>query len=251
MSDHTASSSLVVRLVFAGTVLAVLAAVTTMLSGFGVQRGWWDFGLGFMMLKWGAYSGAVAGILCFGGGMWASMSGRYLSAFVAAAGLLLSMIVMGIPWSWNHTVSQVPPIHDISTDLVLPPEFVEILPLRKFAPNPATYGGPEIAVQQREAYPDLTTLVIDRPIDQVFSEALDIIDHVGWSLVDASPIEGRIEATDTTFWFGFKDDVVIRIVSSNGGSRVDVRSVSRVGRSDVGSNAERIRAFLAAMTAQE
>ena len=247
MSDRAASSSLILRLVFAGTVLTVLAAVTTMLSGFGTRSEWWDFRIGFMMLKWGAYSAAAAGVLCFGGGMWASMSGRYRSAFVAAAGLLLSMIAMGIPWSWKQTVSQVPPIHDISTDLFSSPEFVTILPLRKDSPNSATYGGPEIAAQQREAYPDLTSLVLERPTDHVFAQAIDVIDHIGWELVDTSRSEGRIEATDTTFWFGFKDDVVIRIVSSNGGSKVDVRSVSRVGRSDVGSNAERIRAFLAAM----
>ena len=247
MSDRAASSSLIIRMVFAGTVLAVLAAVTTMLSGFGTRVEWWDFRTGFMILKWGAYSAATAGILCFGGGMWASMSGRYRSAFVAAAALLLSMIVMGIPWSWKHTVSEVPPIHDISTDLVTPPEFVAILPLRKDAPNPATYGGPEIAAQQREAYPNLSSLVLERPTDRVFAQALDVIDHIGWELVDSSMPEGRIEATDTTFWFGFKDDVVIRIIPSNGGSKVDVRSVSRVGRSDVGSNAERIRDFFAAM----
>ena len=204
-----------------------------------------------MILKWGAYSAAIAGILSLGGGLWASMSGRYRSAFVAAAGLLLSMLVMSIPWSWKHTVSEVPPIHDISTDLVTPPEFVAILPLRKDAPNPASYGGPEVAAQQREAYPDLSPVVHERPTDRVFSQALAVVEHIGWELVDASPTEGRIEATDSTFWFGFKDDVVIRILPSKGGSKVDVRSVSRVGRSDVGSNAERIRAFLSAMDVRE
>ena len=158
---------------------------------------------------------------------------------------------MGVPWSWKHTASQVPPIHDISTDLVAPPAFVAILPLRRDAPNPATYGGPEIAAQQRAAYPDLTSLVLARPTDRVFAQALDVIDCMGWELVDASMPEWRIEATDTTFWFGFKDDVVIRILPSNGGSRIDARSVSRVGRSDVGSNAERIHAFLDALASRE
>ena len=67
---------------------------------------------------------------------------------------------------------------------------------------------------------------------------------MGWQVVDANELEGRIEATATTFWFGFKDDVVIRIVPAPEGSRVDVRSVSRVGLSDVGTNAKRIRDFL-------
>ena len=67
---------------------------------------------------------------------------------------------------------------------------------------------------------------------------------MGWQIVDANAREGRIEATATTFWFGFKDDVVVRIVPAPGGSRVDVRSVSRVGVSDVGANAKRVRDFL-------
>ena len=68
---------------------------------------------------------------------------------------------------------------------------------------------------------------------------------MGWEIVDANPGQGRIEATDATFWFGFKDDMVVRVAPTETGSRVDVRSLSRVGRSDVGTNAKRIRAFLA------
>ena len=67
---------------------------------------------------------------------------------------------------------------------------------------------------------------------------------LGWEIVEASPSEGRIEATARTFWFGFKDDVVVRVTPSGDGSRIDVRSVSRVGKSDVGANAKRIRTYL-------
>jgi uncharacterized protein (DUF1499 family) len=67
---------------------------------------------------------------------------------------------------------------------------------------------------------------------------------MGWEIVDSDPERGRIEATATTFWFGFKDDVVVRVRPASEGSRIDVRSVSRVGRSDVGTNAERIEEYL-------
>jgi uncharacterized protein (DUF1499 family) len=67
---------------------------------------------------------------------------------------------------------------------------------------------------------------------------------LGWQVIDANEKEGRIEATDTTFWFGFKDDIVVRITPTAGGSRIDVRSVSRVGRSDLGTNAKRVRGYL-------
>ena len=74
--------------------------------------------------------------------------------------------------------------------------------------------------------------------------ALEAARASGWEIVAAVPQERRIEAVATTFWFGFKDDIVVRIRPAPGGSRIDVRSVSRVGRSDLGTNAKRIRAFL-------
>jgi hypothetical protein len=137
-----------------------------------------------------------------------------------------------------------PRIHDISTDVVTPPPFVAILPLRKGAPNPAMYGGPETAAKQRQAYPDLNTLVLDIPPAEAFDRALATARKLGWEIVAAVPGEGRIEATDTTFWFGFTDDIVVRIAPAGNRSLVDVRSVSRVGLSDVGTNARRIRAYL-------
>ena len=82
------------------------------------------------------------------------------------------------------------------------------------------------------------------PPDKAFEQALAAARKMGWVIVDANAAEGRIEATDTTFWFGFKDDIVIRVNPSDHGSRVDIRSVSRVGKSDVGMNARRIRKYL-------
>src|SRR5690606_17575541 len=141
------------------------------------------------------------------------------------------------------TAQSVPPIHDITTDIENPPEFVAIAPLRADAPNPVAYAGEETAAQQREAYPELASLERSEPASDIFAEALLVVDDMGWELVASNIEEGRIEATDTTRWFGFKDDVVIRIVQNNDGAIVDVRSKSRVGRSDVGVNAARIENF--------
>jgi len=87
-------------------------------------------------------------------------------------------------------------------------------------------------------------LLLPMPAAQAFTAAVQTAEALGWEVVAADPVAGRLEATDTTFWFGFKDDIVVRIRSQPDGSRVDVRSVSRVGRSDVGTNARRIREFL-------
>jgi uncharacterized protein (DUF1499 family) len=75
--------------------------------------------------------------------------------------------------------------------------------------------------------------------------ALDAARSLGWEVVASDAATGRIEATATSRWFGFKDDVVVRIRPEGAGSRVDVRSMSRVGVGDLGANAERVREFLA------
>lgn len=149
-----------------------------------------------------------------------------------------------IPWQWWQVVKSVPMIHDITTDTETPPKFVAVLPLRASAPNTAEYEGPELAAQQRTGYPDLGPLSLQIPPAQAFSHALAVAKDMGWEVVANEPGEGRIEATDTTFWFGFKDDVVVRIAAAGTGSRIDVRSVSRVGKSDVGANAKRITEYL-------
>ena len=149
-----------------------------------------------------------------------------------------------MPASWRLNARQLPVIHDLTTDTVQPPQFVAILPLRKDAPNPADYGGPEIAEQQKRAYPDLRTEVLDLPFGRAFDRALASARASGWRIVAAEPEQGRIEATDTTFWFGFTDDIVIRMASAGERTLLDIRSVSRVGKSDVGANARRIRSYL-------
>jgi uncharacterized protein (DUF1499 family) len=141
----------------------------------------------------------------------------------------------------------VPPIHDISTDLVDPPAFVAVLPLRADAPNSAIHGGAELAAAQRRAYPDITPVMLADTAASAHGRALAAARRMKWEIVAADVHSGRIEATATTFWFGFKDDIVIRISSIGGASRIDVRSVSRVGKSDVGANAARIRAYLASL----
>ena len=143
-----------------------------------------------------------------------------------------------------------PAIHDITTDTQNPPEFVAIVPLRADAPNPVEYAGEETAKQQLKAYPELTTYEALVPPAELFEAAVQASKNMGWDMVESSEADGRIEATATTTWFGFKDDVVIRIRSTADGSELDIRSKSRVGRSDVGKNAERIREFMAELEAQ-
>lgn len=229
-----------------GLALAVLAALGAALAGFGSRWGWWDFGFGFTLLEWAVYAAILAALVSLVGIV--RGCGRRRGAWLGVLGLAIAAAVVAVPLQWRRTARSVPPIHDITTDTQNPPQFVAILPLRADAPNPAEYGGDSIAAQQRAAYPELEPAALAAPPDQAFRRALETAREMGWEIVDADPASGRIEATDQTFWFGFKDDVVIRVRSVGGGSWVDVRSVSRVGGSDVGTNARRIREYLERLT---
>lgn len=136
------------------------------------------------------------------------------------------------------------PIHDVTTDTEDPPVFVAVLPLRAKAFNPADYGGPEVAAVQVKLYPDIKPHLNEATPAELFARAKAAAEAMGWEIVDANADQGRIEATATTLFFGFKDDVVIRIRSEGAGSRLDIRSVSREGLSDLGVNAKRIREFM-------
>lgn len=227
--------------------LAVLAALLLLAAGPGTRMEWWDFGTGFLLMRWAAFIGlavaALALVLLLVPRTRASGAGRLLLALVVGMGVAF------VPWNGMRQARTVPPIHDITTDTERPPEFVAILPLRADAPNAAEYAGAEVAQAQIEAYPDLRAHRIDAAPADAFERALQTARDMGWEIVAADAAAGRIEATDTTFWFGFKDDVVIRLEADGSGSRVDVRSVSRVGQSDVGTNAKRIRAYLQALGA--
>jgi uncharacterized protein (DUF1499 family) len=144
----------------------------------------------------------------------------------------------------------VPPIHDITTDPDNPSAFVVAAPLREAAgPDRVAYEGARIAEQQRLAYPEIAPLILAMAPGAAFNRALDAAQRMGWTILAADDAVGRIEASDRSRWFGFTDDIVIRISASGTGSRVDLRSSSRLGRSDLGVNAARIGNYLAALRA--
>jgi uncharacterized protein (DUF1499 family) len=224
--------------------IALVSALAALLSGLGHRWGWWDYRLGFTVLRWAAWGGVAGMVLSLLGCIASGAAGLKRGLLVGLAGIVIGALTFGLPWSIRSLAQGLPPIHDITTDTANPPRFVAILPLRKNAPNSADYGGGKIAALQKTGYPDIAPLVIKIPPGAAFDRALSVARALGWEIVAAGRGDNRIEATATTLMFGFKDDVVIRITPDGGGSRIDVRSVSRVGRSDLGTNARRIREFL-------
>jgi len=153
--------------------------------------------------------------------------------------------VTGIGPAWHlFPALGLPAIHDITTDTVDPPGFAVLVTERDPESNSLEYGGAAVATAQRAAYPALGPLTVNRSPDQTLGLARETAEAMGWEVVAVDAEAGRLEAIDTTFWFGFRDDVVVRVRPGTDGGRVDVRSVSRVGVGDLGANAARITEFL-------
>lgn len=212
-------------------------------------------------LKYGAYLGMAAGGIGILAILVRLVSGQGALA-LALAGVILGAGAFGFVMNFRTQAQAVPPIHDITTDTENPPAFVAAIPLREAAGavNPPEYvgdqpepGNPDRTIREAQLahYTDLQSVFLDADPGIAFAAALATVEEMGWALIEASSSDGRIEATATTPWYGFKDDVVIRVETlPDGAIRVDVRSKSRVGVSDVGANAARISEFLEALRAR-
>lgn len=235
--------------------LALAALVLTLLvlayTGPAYRAEWIDVRTAlFTLLRWAAWGSIACIVLGLIATLWNMHSGSRRMAVLGAVVLVVGAALTVNFLSWQRTARSVPPIHDITTDTLDPPAFVDVVPLRVDARNPPEYPGEEVAVRQREAYPDLQPIRVAASPAAVFEAASAVVERKRWTLVAEVPAEGRIEATDSTFYFGFQDDVVIRIRPDGEGSVVDIRSKSRVGMSDVGTNARRIRDFRDALLAR-
>lgn len=228
--------------------LAMIASLMFALSGYGYQWGWWGLGLAFQRLIPGAAIAALLGlILLIIYAVRKRKSGKnYKGSWMVYTSIILCLVVLGNFGYWYMEIQKgYPPIHDLTTDTENPPEFVAIVPLRADAPNKTEYGGQEIAEAQKAFYDGLETLRLQEPPAQAYDKALQAARQMPWKIVAESEEDLRIEAFHKLPWFGFIDDVVIRVDTTETGSKIDVRSVSRVGRGDLGVNADRIKDYMA------
>jgi len=171
----------------------------------------------------------------------------FVAAFLA---IVIGVAGAWVPVSWFLWSQQLPVINDISSDIAEPPAMVALLQLRRGAPNPPAYPGAATAVLQRDAYPDIVPVVLPVAPAEAFKRVDRVATALGWDVVARAPADGRLEAVDTSEWFGFRDDIVVRIRADGTGSRIDIRSKSRAGESDLGVNARRIRVFIARLRAE-
>ena len=227
--------------------MAVAAAALLMLlsSGPGTRLGLWTWETGLALLKWAAYCGLAGAAAAFVLIMLLVVPRWRVRPWVPILALCFGLAAAAPPIILLGHANAAPPIHDITTDAFDPPQFVALAGLRAATPNGLKYGGMDIAARQQKGYPDIKSIILKDPPQKAMQSAIDAARSCGWEVVSSDAPTGRIEATDTTLWFGFKDDIIVRVRPDGTGSRVDVRSVSRVGDSDLGANAKRVREYLA------
>jgi Protein of unknown function (DUF1499) len=200
---------------------------------------------------------AVAGLAMLAGlvalvSIWRTGFG---GAGLATLAILLPLAALAGPLFYLTAYHNLPRINDVTTDLSSPPRFVA-LAKRSEGANPSSYPGQQFSELQVMAYPDLRTIVLDRPVEEAFELVEETARKLRWRVAAAEPPTGRpaktgtLEATDQTLLVGFTDDIVVRVEGGPARARVDVRSASRYGAFDFGQNAARVRRFMTELRAR-
>ena len=228
MGTHPGASKLAALTRALALLVALVALAALALSGPGTRFELFGYRTGLTMFRWSAYGGIAAMVL---GALALFLAPR---KGMAIAALVIGAVAFAAPYQLQRQASGVPPINDITTDTQNPPAYMTVK---------LNYPGEPFAKQQKAAYPDIQPIVVALPPQEAYAKAVAAAEAMGWEVVGRDAKAGTIEAVDTTKWFGFKDDIAIRVRAEGAGSRIDIRSKSRVGRGDLGTNARRIRAY--------
>lgn len=256
MTDANTRGDWARRLTWLALILSLGGVAAALVAAVGSGAGAWTFRTGFTVLRYAffaAVAGGVVAIVAFGVGRRAGVPTGRLNLLAVAAALLFAAYLIPLV----STARSVPAIHDATTDLADPPRFAALAVRADNLDKVPDQGRAELAALDpesrwkalhREAYGDLRPLRMTLGVADTMQRAEALARKRGWAIATVDRASGTIEATATTFFFRFKDDVAIRVTSdpaNTAGAIVDMRSISRVGGSDVGVNAARIRAFLA------
>jgi len=262
------------RLVFArfALVLSLLLPFWFMAAALGVKFDIWSWrlGLGVLIIQWGPRL-LIAALIVALAALVASLVRSPRTGWRAAlVALIIPVLGFGYLAYVRAQSADIPPIHDVTTDIADPPTYSAALMAQRTQSeaNPVAemsvpltslpaYQGPRFEALAgkslgqvgQEAYPALKPLSTNASVAEAFAAAEAEAKAKGWTIVTADPADGRLEAVAETFWFGFKDDVVVRVRPGEGGGAViDMRSTSRVGLSDLGANAARIEDFMSGVS---
>lgn len=235
------------RLIPVLVIVAIAVTWSFPLLALGSRFGLWGYQSAFMMIGGAAITAAI--ILALAGFtlLLAIRGGNQRPLHRSILVILILSIPIGVLFSYGIKGSQAPVIHDVSTDWTNPPQYINLENLRAEGENPLQ-SAEEVRALQEEFYPGIQPLIVAAALPELMVRIREVADRMGWMVLLIEPEKGFMQSVATTFWFGFKDDVVVRVTDVGphqpGHLKVDVRSSSRVGKSDLGKNAERIDKFL-------
>lgn len=254
MADATKRRAWAGRMTALAALLCFGSVLVALIMSVGSGQGWWHFRVGLSSLRYVFYAAAAGVAVALIALLLGRRVGKFLLlnllALVVAVGFLLYL------GSLYRTATSLPPIHDITTNLADMPQFGRLTvrednfkSVEKTDRDDLRPLAPEARWRRlhAEAYGDLRTMRVPTDVAETIRRAEGLARERGWEIARADPAAGVLEATETSLFYRFKDDVVLRARAAAGGAAgtdVDMRSISRVGGSDVGMNAKRIRSFL-------
>lgn len=247
------------KFTFAGFLLSLTIGL---IAAFGTRFGYWNYHFGlFKLFPWCLATGAVTlfcGVVWI---IWALIANDGSGRLYGLIGLVGIVVVLANPVTEYWDRYDLPLVPDVSTDTEHPPVFVALITHPRGAKTSADYEGGKVilfdgktstmALLQHKYYSDIHSAAILISPERLFKRAVAASYAMGWNIVAIVPSEGRIEATDTTFFFGFTDDIVIRVKPAGMGARLDIRSKARVDGDDLGRNVQRVRDFLAKLATEQ
>lgn len=232
-----------------GFVLAIAGLLMLVSGPIGWRAGWWHYQVGFRtLLPDAGYAGLAAMVVSALALIFGARTIARRGIVLAVLGLLIGGTAAYFPWHWNSMRGSYPRVNDVTTDFDNPPSLAFAEGMREAEHgHPVAYDGAKAAAVQKKSYPDIAPAMLDLPTAQAFDRALAVAKAKGWAIVKADPGAGVIDADERSRWFGFTDDIAIRVSPAGESSRVDIRSGARQGGADYGVNAARVHAFLAAL----
>ena len=236
-------NKILVHLAVWGLRLALIAPVIMLIAGGLYRLRFVDFQIALLAF---AIAVLIAGLAALFGLVGAVLGGHGKTTRAVTA-LVVALLVLVAPLNTVRQGAGVPMIHDITTDLEDPPIFVEVPRKRSIGDNSLDIDA-EVLAAQKAYYTDIGPTMLPMAKREAFALVREAVDAFDWVVHAENANLGYIEATASTPFFGFRDDVIIRVTEDTGGARVDMRSASRVGLSDLGVNAGRIRDFMAMVT---
>lgn len=252
------------------SILAILLALAIVVAGPGTRFGLWDYGTGLGLIRNVSapktlFGGVALPPLFTAAGL--ALILGIVSAFMkrggsAALGIVAALVAGGagmVPIKMKAAFESNPFIHEVTTDFDNPPAIIAAaneerknpVEYRGMDPVPNDPNGLLVADAQRLAFPDIAPIIADADLAAATAVAKDVVTAMGMEILADGPADDaagggwRIEAVATSMWFGFKDDFIVRLTPMDDGrTRIDLRSKSRVGGSDLGANAARVREFM-------